>query len=71
MYYIVYMRTILSKNNIVLFFYLFQEMKLNWASSPGPQPKADTSSKYTIIQLILRFLDALPQQPRLRIFISK
>lgn len=27
-------------------------MKLNWASSPGPQPKADTSSKYKIIQFI-------------------
>lgn len=27
---------------------LFQEMKVNWATSPGNQPKQDTSSKYGV-----------------------
>lgn len=36
---------------IYLFMYVLQEMKLNWASSPGPQPKSDTSSKCNIILL--------------------
>lgn len=25
---------------------MFQEMKVNWATSPGNQPKQDTSSEY-------------------------
>lgn len=52
--YIMWVNRIVSNNELikVCFFYSFQEMKLNWASSPGPQPKADTSSKYKIIQFI-------------------
>ena len=28
------------------FLFVLQEMKVNWATSPGNQPKQDTSSKY-------------------------
>lgn len=31
--------------NEFLFLGMFQEMKVNWATSPGNQPKQDTSSK--------------------------
>jgi hypothetical protein len=34
------------KNRTITEFLLFQEMKVNWATSPGNQPKQDTSSKY-------------------------
>lgn len=32
---------------------MLQEIKLNWVSSPGPQPKTDTSSKYLPLNNIL------------------
>jgi len=31
-----------------MYVYCSQEMKVNWATSPGNQPKQDTSSEYRI-----------------------
>ena len=42
-----------------LFFYGTQEMKVNWATSPGNAPKQDTSSKSHNFDICLIFFPSL------------
>lgn len=41
----VYINPSIKFKSKLIFFFFFQEMKVNWATSPGNAPKTDTSSK--------------------------
>lgn len=43
----------LSRRIKRILFLMFQEMKVNWATSPGNQPKQDTSSEYASFQIFV------------------